>query len=280
MKKISTKPTMLVEDVFDDCVSSFNESTVRIHYNSIRANALTASVNLDGTFASKTAHTILPHNTIGPIPVTKDDMIKLYNEKLVKSAKGRSYYNKLRLLADNDVCPNCGVRKVRTLDHFMAKSKYPIYAVTPINLYPCCSDCNTDKKSLVYTSYSDTPINPYYDDYDNDEWLSASFNIIESLPIFNFYVNTPATWAAIDTIKINNHCKVFKLFELFAKEATSEFISIKGYITCLKIVGDQNGLKQYFDQMYKGNKSVDLNSYKTAMYKCLMINYAAIYNVL
>lgn len=280
MKKISNKPTMLIENVFDDCVMSYRDPNVQIHYNSVRTLVISSSIALDVNFTNQNAHSMLQQTTIGTIPVTKDDMSKLYDDKLVKSAKGKPYYNALKLLADNDICPNCGVRQVKTLDHFMPKSIYPQFAITPINLYPCCRDCNTEKQNPIYTSYANTLINPYYDDYNLFEWLSADLHTTSPELIFKFCVNPPLSWTTIDINKVKNHCNTFKLFDLFAYEAIKEFTNIKNFITDFKKNHNLNGLRKYFHDMYLSNRNNDLNGYKTAMYKCLMNNHNTIYNLL
>jgi len=279
MKKI-IKPSFLVEDIFDDCVSSFRDITVKNHYNSIRNNVIVESQQLEIDFISKTTHYVASNLVIGTIPVTKDDMIRLYDEKLVKSTLGRSYYDKIMLLAPDSKCPYCGVRNVRTLDHFMAKSLYPVFSVTPINLSPCCSDCNKDKKSLLYSSFIDTPINPYYDDYNNDEWLYSSFKIKNNRPIFSFFTKMPSTWTLQDIQKIKNHCNLFKLFDLYQIEANSEYAGKLLFLKKYKIQMKPQNLREYFKDMYLSHKNADLNCFQTAMYRSLMIDYMLIYNSL
>lgn len=280
MNKLTGKPSFLVKDVFNACVSSFQKDSIKIHYNSIRSNVILESQRLEMLFASKNPHVIISNLTLGTIPVTKDDMIALYDEKLVKSVKGRPYYDKIMVLASNGKCPYCGVRNVKTLDHFMAKSIYPIFSVTPINLLPCCSDCNKEKKSIKYTSYIDTPINPYFDDYNNDEWLFADFTISNNRPIFNYFTNRPLTWSIADFQKINNHCNVLGLYNLYQIEANSEFVGILHKLKKYKHNGDPIKLKSYFEDMHLSYKDVDKNSYQTAMYRCLMTNYTKIYDIL
>ena len=63
-------------------------------------------------------------------------------EILMKPARIRRY---LMSLANTGKCPICGIGQASTLDHYLAKTIYPTYAVTPYNLVPVCKDCNFAK---------------------------------------------------------------------------------------------------------------------------------------
>lgn len=63
-------------------------------------------------------------------------MVYLYN-------KFRSdYFADLFIFAKNGKCSYCQVSRANTLDHFLPKEKFPLLALTPWNLIPCCSECN------------------------------------------------------------------------------------------------------------------------------------------
>lgn len=55
---------------------------------------------------------------------------------------------KIILLQSNefrDKCHYCGINMVDTFDHYLPKSLFPEYSVMPINLFPCCAQCNRKK---------------------------------------------------------------------------------------------------------------------------------------
>ena len=59
-----------------------------------------------------------------------------------------------RLLTDengheNDYCPICEVNLVQTMDHFIPKAQYPLFAVHPKNLIPSCQTCNQHKSEKI-----------------------------------------------------------------------------------------------------------------------------------
>lgn len=73
--------------------------------------------------------------------------------------------DKIILLAHNGRCPYCGQQIVKTLDHYLPKTLYPTYAITPYNLVPSCDACNKIKMTESFDSYEQQTIHPYYDDF-------------------------------------------------------------------------------------------------------------------
>ena len=78
------------------------------------------------------------------------------------------------------VCPYCNqnyinsfngteTRTTAEFDHFINKSRYPIFAISLYNLIPCCHDCNHIK------GIKDFKISPYDMNYTTDKLLTFSF---------------------------------------------------------------------------------------------------------
>ena len=83
--------------------------------------------------------------------ITTKEMEKLYEQNFVASKVGRRIYDSILNSVEDNICPYCSQRLIKTLDHYLPKSIYPYFSVTPINLVPACRDCNT---CLLYTSPS------------------------------------------------------------------------------------------------------------------------------
>jgi len=67
---------------------------------------------------------------------------------------------------ENPFCPLCEVNIAGTMDHYLPKSQYQLFAVHPKNLIPCCSICNghkssgqitKDGKRVFWNAYLDNP---------------------------------------------------------------------------------------------------------------------------
>lgn len=62
---------------------------------------------------------------------THDDLIKLYEKKLVINKSGRAIYIKLKNGAPHKLCQLCHEGTVETLDHYLPKEKFPSLSVAP-----------------------------------------------------------------------------------------------------------------------------------------------------
>jgi len=91
--------------------------------------------------------------------------LNLYLTPAAGSAQGRA----LDALRDHDltICPACGEPgRPNTLDHYLPKSDYPHFCITPANLLPMCDACQLAKD--VKIGDAATPrffIHPYFDTF-------------------------------------------------------------------------------------------------------------------
>lgn len=161
--------------------------------------------------------------------VSKKELNDLYVNALVNNKKPREeVYDELINRVPNKKCPYCEIGQVTTLDHYLPKSKFPLFSVTPINLIPSCKDCNTAKSSKLILSPKDQSLHPYFDHghFISEQWLTAEV-IYENKTIVNFYVSPPAHWSNIDKGRVNAHFKSFNLAERYSNEASNELASLK-----------------------------------------------------
>ncbi len=91
---------------------------------------------------TRTLSNLLPKNSLRPI---KTSLLSCYNIKTagIKRVKDE-------IAASQDVrilkyCPLCGLTSPSTHDHYLPSSRFPEFAVHPLNLVPCCSVCNSTK---------------------------------------------------------------------------------------------------------------------------------------
>ncbi len=188
----------------------------------------------------------------------KNDIKNLY-KCLINNKEPRKYYNRIMDNTNLSICPNCGVGVVFTLDHYLPKDKFSIFSVYPNNLIPCCRDCNTNKSNKL-----DRVIHPYFDDFSKYPWLYAKLNWQEYC--IDFYVDTPKEYTKYK-LKIETNFEIFRLNKLYSANAINEIIS---YIQDLK---EENlsckDIEQELKIKYNKQNKVDVNSWKTALYRCL-----------
>lgn len=198
--------------------------------------------------------------------LTKGDLTGLYTDYMVKyNVPARSLYDRL-LIAPLGKCPYCGFGHVSTLDHFLSKARYPGFSVLPINLVPCCGDCNHGKGAGVLTADNQIP-HPYYEapEIETEAWLFAS--IEETAPARAKYsVVIPAGWPAALASRVQNYFRDLKLASRFAVEAASEIISLSDLLAPLV---NAALIRQRLQQDADIERARRANTWKAALYEAL-----------
>lgn len=272
MKMINMrKPVESVQDVLEDCVSNIRNRNLQDRFRKCKLYIDSCTVKYDQNACSHTIHTINEHDNVNGI-VSKDEMVRLYDEKFSKKNQpGRKYYDKLMHSAPDGICPICGVQIASTLDHYLAKTKYPVFAVSPINLIPTCRDCNTLKKDKSFQKSEDEFLHPYYDDIDQQIWLVA--NIVEQSDIaVTFNVIKPIEWDNVLYERVVNYFKTFELNHLYSIYAASEICSIRKKLERLKNTAGIEAVKFDLQETSISCHQVRMNSWKSALYRELSIN--------
>jgi hypothetical protein len=270
------KPTVTAEYTFATCISRIADAGLKGRMDRAKILVTTASASYDAAAKRTELHLIPQTASIGLIPeavsvgpgiVSCDEMISLYTGRMAKvGAPGRGIYDEL-LIAPNDArCPFCGHRDVSTLDHILAKSKFPALTVVPWNLVPCCADCNKAKGDAPPTSKETQFLHPYYDVIENDLWLWCE--IVESSPASaRFYVKPFSDWDAIMTARVHNQFKRLKIPKLYASQAGRELSNIRRHMQRLFAQRGSEGVREHLEDAYASRAAVHVNSWQTALYR-------------
>lgn len=156
--------------------------------------------------------------------LNKSQLIKLYTQYLVPEAKpGRRIYEAIKVTA-NGKCPLCGgVGHVRTLDHYLPKTNFPVYSVLPANLIPCCRDCNSEKLNTFAVARGGQTLHPYFDDdsFFNERWICARV-LPNDPPVLQFFVAAPANWHPDNRARVEAHFDEYGLADKFSVEAAAD----------------------------------------------------------
>lgn len=265
------KPDMDIESIIRECASNLREKHKQLEFISCISNIESYTNLFDQKMQEQIIHTLCPHNNVNNI-LTKDDMVKLYKNKFAKKDQpGRIYYDKLMVSAFGGHCPYCGIRSVSTLDHYLAKTLYPTLAVSPINLIPSCKDCNTVKLDKKFSSYIDTPINPYYDKTDNVIWLEAKVTGTTEFAV-KYIVVQPAEWNKPFYERVKKHFELFQLQKLYCMQAIDEITSAIYKLKKLKSSAGVRALYQDLRDMQESSEKVSINSWKSCLYRELSEN--------
>ncbi len=200
------------------------------------------------------------------INITVDDMKDLYKSQMLKNKKPRKFYDTIMGFAKLGKCPFCSLGQVTTLDHFLPKSEFPSFSVLPYNLVPCCKDCNHGKSASYAKLEEEQTLHPYYDNYDEEQWLFAEIIEKPFSPI-KYEVIAPETFDDIKKTRIKKHFEEFYLGKRFAIEAISELAILKNRFQRCGLTSDE--VRLYLIGLEKDNREEHINSWQTAMYQAL-----------
>ncbi|GAB1804611.1 HNH endonuclease [Priestia megaterium] len=232
----------------------------------------------------KELHNLLEQETIGLPPTMKSDdsvpkfitaaeMEKVYSNFLVDKPDskkiGRRVYDAILSNTYYNLCPYCSHREVKTVDHYLPKSKFVSYAITPINLVPCCSDCNKDKLDNYNLNEEEMLIHPYFDDISSVNWLNCKVN--ENIwPItFSYGISKNIHTSALQS-RLEYQFKLLNLGKLYADNATREFNKrVKSLIKEYNSNPSKNALDFLADN-YESYCLENPNSWQTKMFEALI----------
>ncbi len=262
------KPDFNQAEIIDECIENMNDADVKNRILSSKNTIVDISKKYDKLAEDMELSTIPVHTKIKG-GATKTDMEWLYTNKFARqNEQGRKYYDAIKILPPYGTCPFCGQRKVSTLDHYLPKSKYPAYSITPYNLVAACSECNKVKSATVFNSRTEETIHPYYDDFNDGIWLKAK--ILEEDPIsFVFYVEKPDKWDDEKYQRAQNHFKAYELQSLYQSHASEEFSEYNYSLRRLYKVGNAKLVKDDIEERINSARSLRLNTWRAAMYEAL-----------
>jgi len=267
------RPEVATSEIFDLCIETIQDADLVSRYKSIYPCIQDAEQVYEERVQNSELYKIEPcveknrEAVVGE--VTKKELKNLYTNHLVPKKKpARRIYDQLLNAASGGICPTCGLGHVYTLDHYLVKSKYPLYSILAINLVPACRDCNSGKLASIAISKGCQAFHPYFDQHliENDQWLYA--RVVENhAAAIEFYVEAPSYWPPAIAQRANSHFSEFALKNRFGKEASRLLIS-----TSMSIERFSTKTLRFSEIKYQygAEKDIELNGWRTAFFYALM----------
>ncbi len=267
MKSIK-KPDFKVKDVLTASVSRSPRHSSSITIISASAEIENNETEYDTKKIKNELYT-LPQKKIVDGVIDCEGLKNIYSNRMRNVENdARHYYDKILSSAPRGKCPYCTLRHASTLDHYLPKSLYPLYSVTPINLVPACKDCNTGKLSEFPSCSEDETLHPYYDNVENERWLCM--RVVNLHPIvFEYYVDAPDNWGDLMKKRLETHLYSFNLNNQFSTHAQEELDNRRVYMERLFLNGGNVGLKEFLYESYLSSLANSKNSWQTAFYSGL-----------
>jgi hypothetical protein len=252
-------------EVFEACVSMISDADLKARLRAVRPDVEAEAEDYNAKAADTELYRKETHDHVGA--VSGVEMVKVYKLRMVpKKSKGRPIYNRILTAPLHGRCPLCGIGTVNTLDHYLPKTHFPVYAVTPNNLVPACLWCQKAKEEYYSTTEAGQLLHPYFDDIDDEIWLAAE--VIQGAPAgFRYFASPPDHWTPLATARVGAHLRKLGLALLFASNAGSRLSEIRDRLTRLLAKGGYDAVREHLLEDLVSLESDQKNSWATAMYR-------------
>lgn len=265
------RPDDTAGDTFALCISKVKDPALQDRFAATRQDVAAASVEYSARVLSTSLHGMSKY-----VPTEeKASVAELqanYTERMAKSkAPGRPVYDRLKAAPELGRCPFCGQRTVSQLDHFLAKTHFPLLAVTPDNLVGICADCNKSKLDVNPACPEEQFIHPYFDDLGQDVFLRATLNRAKE-PAAVFSVVAPPRWTVELERRVVFQFEKLSLGLLYSSHAAEEMLNIRAQLMGLSLAGGVNAVRAHLEEAAASRQSVHVNSWQSALYACLALD--------
>lgn len=125
-------------------------------------------------------------------------------------------------------CPYCGITLPRSFDHYLPKDAYPEFSVHPLNIAPCCAECNSSKGSRWLEDGSRLFLHYYSDTLPEEKYLFVAVTIRGAGDGYatKFRIAKPAGCSAENWRLVKAHYYELNLFERYREQANSEIANL------------------------------------------------------
>lgn len=127
-------------------------------------------------------------------------------------------------------CPFCTINDVSTLDHYLPKNEFVEFAANPLNLIPCCPECNSLKSSLWRFGTERSCLNLYIDDIPQVQYLFVDILIEDGTLKCEFYIDNRNNIESNLYNRIKKHYSQLKLLERFKKNSDYEITDLQSVL--------------------------------------------------
>jgi hypothetical protein len=124
-----------------------------------------------------------------------------------------------------DKCQYCGINIPNTFDHYLPKSVFPELSTHPLNLFPCCGQCNTEKGSdWIDKNGNRKYINLYYDILPTTTFLFSNlyYESTSNEPSISFYLHNDGSIPIDLFLILEYHFQKLSLLTKYSKQANGE----------------------------------------------------------
>jgi len=225
MKNLRYFPDSCI-NVYDDTVTRKRDAAFRTRIAPLYPTIKTCFSNYYNHFVNNRLEQLVPEVLCTAHSL---DLLNLYayQSKAIRSV--RKKIDDEQIFKITSTCQHCTINSVNSMDHFLAKSTYPEFAVHPYNLLPSCTECNGYKGTILITGGVRRFLNLYLDQLPEIQYLFLNiFGNDKSNMTYEFELRNNGTIDPVLFAIIKNHyadLKLFKRMRLKSIEYLSELVN-------------------------------------------------------
>jgi hypothetical protein len=190
----------------------------------------------------------------------------LYERALVNGGE-RPTYLAIRGMGLFGRCPLCAQRDVGTLDHYLPRTSFPEFAILPMNLVPCCFDCNHAKRAHASAALSEQMFHPYFDDWNTLDLIRATIEVAETVQA-EFSVNVDVLPQVIaDRAAV--HFETLGLAALYSNHASVELVQRRANFFLTFENGGPEALRGELLRESQSRRTPFPNAWQPVLYRAL-----------
>lgn len=213
------RPQYNVATIYTNCINRTEDEAQRNSLTAEGARVLARCEKYAACAEDMTLFSIAPEP---PVNLPREDLSDIY-DRIVVGGGERYVFLGIKAAAPYKRCPFCAHRDVASLDHYLPRENYPEFAVLPVNLVPCCSGCNGEKRAFIPNAEGDQLFHPYFDDWSMYDLLTANIEIGSYVDV-SFGITATGVPDLVRQ-RAQSHFDRLKLDELYSSNAAAELIS-------------------------------------------------------
>ena len=127
-------------------------------------------------------------------------------------------------------CQHCTINGTNSFDHFVPQSEFVEFMVHPLNLIPCCTECNGHKSNNWRDGSARKALNLYIDELPAFQYLFVEVEIGNHSMQTRFFLSNHNRIDADMFAMLEDHYESCELYRRFAEEADGIVSSFKDTI--------------------------------------------------
>jgi hypothetical protein len=252
----------------NDCLEFYDTALHRKRDDGLKQRLANIRVNIEAAYnLYNQAFNInyLQNLTAGPQFITyTSDLHSLYSygSKTIRELK--KHVDEIQEYFLSNVCQNCTINSVNSMDHVLGQAQFPEFCVHPHNLFPSCTECNNYKSASFVQNGSRRFLNLYCDELPTVQYLFLDIFINGNGDLdYKFIVENRNNIHAELFALIYNHFTELNLFKRMKLHSIKFYNELRNSITSrLLDVGWEVVIRQVKREAIKNKNNLGLNHFE------------------